>query len=208
MNELVLVALAWAAYGALHSWLASRGVKGWVSQRWPQIAPAYRLLYNLQALVLLALPFWVTQRLPGEPLWVWPGWISWPVAAGVAAAFLWSLRWYDGAAFLGLRQWRSKRDSEGEALAISPLHRYVRHPWYALGLLFIWTRDLNAAWLTAAAVVSLYLVVGSRLEEGRLIGLYGEAYRRYRKRVPGLIPVPGRNLSEKEAEELLKLADG
>ena len=202
LGELLPVAVAWAGYGALHSWLASRSMKRWVVARWPRVLPAYRLLYNLLAVALLALPLWLTRQASGEPLWIWPAWISWPVAIGVAAAFLWSLRWYDGAAFLGLRQWRTRQEGENEALVISPLHRHVRHPWYALGLLFIWTRDLDAAWLTTAVVVSLYLVVGSRLEEGRLIDLYGDVYRRYRQRVPGLIPLPGRSLTPQEAADL------
>jgi protein-S-isoprenylcysteine O-methyltransferase Ste14 len=82
----------------------------------------------------------------------------------------------------------------------------VRHPWYALGLLVLWTRDLNAAWLVAAIAITVYLLIGSRLEENKLIAFYGDAYRRYRRRVPGLVPLPGRSLSAREAGELQTLA--
>jgi protein-S-isoprenylcysteine O-methyltransferase Ste14 len=118
--------------------------------------------------------------------------------------YLWSLRWYDSGEFLGINQWRrhARETQDAEALTLSPLHRYVRHPWYALGLLLIWTRDLNAAWLLTATVVTVYVWVGSRLEEGKLIALHGEVYRRYRARVPALFPWPGRSLSAAEAQVL------
>ncbi len=206
MRELLTIAAAWLAYGLIHSWLAGTGVKAWVARQLPGWLPAYRLLYNLLAVVLLLPPLWLTYRHPGEPLWTWPVWVSWPAALLAVAGFLWTLRWYDMAAFLGLRQWRSRVATEQEGFVLSPLHRYVRHPWYSLGLLFIWTRDLNAAWLTAAVVVTLYLVFGSRLEEDKLIALYGDAYRRYRAQVPALLPLPGRHLSREEARALQREA--
>lgn len=204
MTALALIALAWLAYGALHSWLASVGTKQWIAARWPNVMPAYRLGFNLSATLLLLPTLWLTHRYSGEPLWVVPGWIAWPAAAVSLAGFAWSMKWYDGATFLGLRQWRDQvgPDAEREAFILSPLHRHVRHPWYALGLLLLWTRDLNAAWLVAAGAITLYLVIGSRLEENKLSALYGDAYQRYRKRVPGLIPVPGRSLSADEARAL------
>lgn len=208
MHELILIALAWLAYGALHSWLASLRCKQWVGARWPAALPAYRLGFNLGAALLLAPVLWLTHRYPGAPIWIVPGWIAWPAAAVSVAGFAWSMKWYDGATFLGLRQWRDAvgPDDEREAFRLSPLHRHVRHPWYALGLLLLWTRDLNAAWLAAAAAITLYLLIGSRLEENKLLALYGAAYERYRRRVPGLFPIPGRSLNADEAKELETLA--
>lgn len=206
MTDLAAIVLAWTLYGALHSWLAGESCKAWVARRWPRLRPAYRLLYNLLALLSLWLPLWLTARHPGAALWHWPGWIAWPAAVVAVAGYLWSLRWYDGLDFLGLRQWRQGGMATAEGLVLSPLHRHVRHPWYALGLLLLWTRDLNAAWLTSALVVTVYLLVGSWLEERKLLRLYGEAYRRYRQRVPALVPLPGRRLSAREAADLQELA--
>jgi len=88
-------------------------------------------------------------------LWRWQGALHWAsVAAALLAVlgFMRSLRYYDMREFLGLR-------THGPAtLRISPLHRHVRHPWYALALLLIWTRDMDAAWLVSCVCMTLYLV--------------------------------------------------
>jgi protein-S-isoprenylcysteine O-methyltransferase Ste14 len=208
MGELITIALAWLAYGALHSLAASLRVKGWVARHYPTFLPAYRLAYNLIATVLLLPPLALTWRLRGPLLWDVPAPVEWAGALLAVGGFAVSLRWYDGATFLGLRQWRDRvgPDAEAEAFTLSPLHRHVRHPWYTLGLLFLWTRDMDAAWLVTAASLTLYLVVGSRLEENKLIARYGEAYRRYRGQVPAFVPWPGRSLSPRQAKALEALA--
>lgn len=204
--QLAGIAAAWILYGALHSWLAGNDLKALVGRRWPGLMPAYRLFFNAAATVLLLPPLWLTWSYPGEALWHWPAWIAWPAAIAAIAGYLWSLSWYDGLDFLGIRQWRERRSAGDwrDRLAISPLHRYVRHPWYSLGLLFLWTRDLNAGWLVATLAITAYLVVGSRMEERKLIETFGEPYRRYRARVPALVPMPGHHLDREEAESLAR----
>jgi protein-S-isoprenylcysteine O-methyltransferase Ste14 len=208
MFDLGLIALAWLLYGLLHSWLASQTCKQGLARHWPAALPLYRIGFNVVATLLLLPPLWLTLAQGGEALWHWPAWISWPAAGLAVAGLVWSLRDYDGGEFLGINQWRRHacETEDREALTLSALHRHVRHPWYALGLLLLWTRDLNAAWLVTAAVVTLYVWLGSRLEESKLIALHGDAYRRYRERVPALFPWPGRTLSRDEAGELEELA--
>ena len=45
----------------------------------------------------------------------------------------------------------------------------------------------------------------SYIEEHKLVRYYGEVYRRYRRQVPGLIPLPWRRLTEDQARELMDL---
>lgn len=199
--RLAAIVIAWALFGLIHSALAATPVRQRLIRRWPGLRPVYRLLYNILAALLLIPPLALTWLYSGKALWHWPAWFEWGVFLLVAAGFLFTMRWYDGLDFIGLRQWRQRRSPTecGEAFILSPLHRHVRHPWYSMGLLYLWTRDLNAAWLAAAGTITLYIVIGSRLEERKLVESFGEPYRRYLERVPGLVPLPWRHLSREEA---------
>ena len=75
----------------------------------------------------------------------------------------------------------------------------MRHPWYSFGLVIVWTRDMNEAMLVSAIAITAYFVIGSRFEERKLIAVHGEAYRRYRQRVPALVPLPWKYLGSDEA---------
>lgn len=207
LMEVLLLGGAWIAYFAIHSLVASLGLKRRVATRWPALMPAYRLLFNALALLLLLPPVALLYHLKGEYLWQWVGLGSW-LANGLALlallGFVWSLRYYDGMEFFGLRQWREGARSveDQESFRISPLHRFVRHPWYALALVLIWTRSMDPALLLTAVLISLYFVIGSRLEERKLVEYHGEVYRYYQDQVPPLVPRPWRYLSKAGAMAL------
>ena len=170
---------------------------------------AYRLCYNLLALLLIIPPLWLTFMLPGPLLWQWNG-PAWWIANGLAvlalAGVFWSLRDYDGSEFLGTRQWRERERAveDQEGFHISPLHRFVRHPWYSLSLILVWTRDMDLPFFITAILITLYFIVGSRLEERKLIVYHGDKYLRYRKLVPALVPLPWRYLNSRRYNELQK----
>ncbi len=203
-----LLAAAWVLYFIIHSALASLRLKRWVAEHWTAAMPLYRLGYNLLAVVLLIGPVGLLWADPGPPLWTRSHWIRWSadlLALAAVAGFVVSLRYYDGAEFLGLRQLRehSRRVEDLERFRLSPFHRYVRHPWYFFGLVIVWTRDMTAGWLLTCVLVTLYFWLGSRLEERKLIAYHGEVYRRYRRLVPALVPLPWRRLSRRDCEALL-----
>jgi len=212
-SHLILLAISWTVYAAVHSLLASTRVKRAFQRRFPRHYRGYRLTYNLLAGVLLIPPLWLLAGYTGEPLWRWPvplNWLADLAALLAVAGFGWSLRYYDSGEFLGTRQLASSHlpVQDQAPLTLSPLHRWVRHPWYFLGLVILWTREMNAALLLTAVMLSLYLVIGSRLEDTKLIAIYGDAYRRYRDRVPGLLPVPWRYLSRAEAADIQQQSAG
>lgn len=208
--QLFLIFLAWSGYGLIHSALASVGAKQWVVDHAPRWMPAYRLGFNLLALLFLFPPLYLSFSYRGPPLLVWHGawaWLAHGLTLTAVAGFIWSLRYYDTAEFLGLRQWRERegRIEDQEHLRISPLHRFVRHPWYSLGLVILWSRDLNAAMLLSNLVISVYFLLGSRLEERKLLRYHGRAYEVYRQRVPALIPSPRRFLDRETARKILEM---
>ena len=207
--KLLFLACGWLAYAGLHSLLAALAVKAWVTRCWPVVAPYYRLAYNAFAGVALLPLLWAIYALPGEPLWRWNGpwaWLANGIALAALVGFVLSSRHYDMDEFLGLKPWREQRHDavEHDGLYISPFHRHVRHPWYSFGLLLIWTRDMNAPFLVSAVAMTLYFVIGSRLEERKLVAHFGATYREYCRRVPGLIPLPGKCLTALEADDLMR----
>ena len=212
-QEMGILTLLWSAYFVVHSALAALSVKRAVGHRWPRLMPFYRLAFNLIALLTLVPIAVFVWRADSPLLWAWTGNAAW-LANGFALAALASVVFthgaYDARLFVGWRQWQTGRREidAGERFGLSPYHRYVRHPWYFIGLVLIWTRDMNALSLASAVVLTLYLIVGSRREEMKLVQAYGESYRRYMACVPGLLPRPWPSISAAEADHLMHLADG
>jgi len=210
-NTLIPLTIGSVAYFILHSLLASLRMKRFVQQRFPAALPAYRLLFNALSIVLLLPLLWLVHRDPGPLLWAWQGpwrWLAMALTVLAVGGFVWATRAYDMSVFLGLRQWRERRQKmeDPEALHISSFHRFVRHPWYFLALLILWSRDQHLNQTVFYALATAYLVIGSRLEERKLVHQYGDAYRSYQRKVPALIPLPWRWLRAGEADELVRRA--
>ena len=85
-------------------------------------------------------------------------------------------------------------DAEDEPLVTGGLHRWVRHPIYTAAFMILWGLVRDPLSLATACWGSLYLIIGTRLEESKLSRRYGEDYRRYQGRVPAFVPWRGRPL--------------
>lgn len=199
---MTLLLAYWVAYFALHSILASLWMKGKVASKWPGIMPGYRLTYNMIAVVLLLPAAWLLWGHEWPVLWTFEGFwriVAWSLKALAVLCFAFSLKYYDMSQFLG-----TKPEEAGTGFAISPFHRFVRHPWYFLALVIIWTSSMNSGQFATDVMVTLYFIIGSRHEERMLIESLGDQYLEYRKRVPGLIPIPWKYLKAGEARTLVK----
>ncbi len=188
----VMVFFAVALYGLIHSFLASlwfkERFKGWVgasNHRW------YRLAYNIFAMLsllpLLALP----ATLPDRPLYMIPSpWIYFSIAGQLLAVAILVVGLFQTGvwSFLGFRQLFTS-GSEPPRMVVSGLYRYVRHPLYTAGLLFIWLNPVMTMNLLALILgLTGYLIVGAMVEERKLKEEFGEAYARYQASTPMLIP--------------------
>ena len=128
-TQIASLVLCWLAYAALHSVLASLWFKRVVAARWPRLAPAYRLGFNLLAVLLLVPPLWLTFAWRGPLLWSWDGgwaWLANALALAAVAGFLWSTRYYDMGVFYGSTQWRTRERAAEDpgGLALSPLRAF------------------------------------------------------------------------------------
>lgn len=201
----LLQLILWGVYFFLHSLLATPAVKAAFARRWPARAARYPFYYSLLAVVLLLPVASLVSAVPGPVLWRWSGILGWlpntlAVLALVAA-------WYAGRGY-NLGRYLGVRDAAGnDTLFLGLLQRHVRHPWYALGLLVLWTRNMDLGTLVSALAITAYVVIGSRREERKLLATYGQAYRDYMARVPALLPRPGHSLTGAEAAHLMAEAN-
>ena len=69
---------------------------------------------------------------------------------------------------------------------------WVRHPLYFFSLVLIWTAPvISSDRLLFNALWTIWIVLGSYLEEKDLVAEFGERYRNYQKTVPMLLPWRG-----------------
>jgi len=70
-------------------------------------------------------------------------------------------------------------------------YRYVRHPLYFFALLMIWAYpDLTADRLLFNCAWTIWIVIGTVLEERDLVDEFGEQYQKYQQQTPMLVPNP------------------
>jgi protein-S-isoprenylcysteine O-methyltransferase Ste14 len=183
-----LYALLWLGFCAGHSLLAGRRGHRLLA---PLAGRRPRLAYNLVAVVHLAV-IWALGRFvlarEAEPFAL-PAWVHALQLAAVAVAvwLFWAGgRRYDLARFLGIRP--EAPEASPEPLVTDGIQGRVRHPLYTAGYLALAASVRDPFSLATAVWASAYLAVGTWIEERRLLGIYGEAYRAYRRRVPAVVP--------------------
>ena len=191
----VLIVL-WSGWCAVHSLLITAGVQRWFRQRGGLFSGAYRLGYVCFSVLSLLALLWYTARLPQQQIVLSAGLIA-PLQGLLflyaAIMFVGGLRAYNLSLFLGLRQWRNYRAGQPQSgeppLCTDGILGLVRHPWYSGGIAFLWSLPgLTDVTLITRTILSVYLVIGTLLEERKLRQSLGPAYKEYCHRVPMLVP--------------------
>ena len=176
-----------------HSGMARRGFKQWWTNIVPE--PIERSTYVLFTNAVLILLFWQWRPLTN---------VVWQVEAAWGQYVLWGLfglGWtlvlvatfmISHAHLFGLQQVREH--VQGEELSspefqVTGLYHYVRHPLNLGFLIAFWaTPEMTVGHLVFAVATTGYIFVAMVLEEQDLIARFGERYRRYRERVPMIVP--------------------
>ncbi|MEK6476114.1 isoprenylcysteine carboxylmethyltransferase family protein [Catalinimonas sp. 4WD22] len=189
----LILILLWMVYFALHSVLATNQVKDFLKNKMGRSARYYRLLYNIFA-ILSILPVLLYNALISTKVLIpadWKDIVSFLGLAlstyGVIIVRL-AFRQYSFKEFLGLKQLKNDED---ESLNTEGILGAVRHPLYFGGLLIIigfWLFAPSLANLITVIMLILYILVGIRFEERKLVAQYGEAYKKYQEEVPMLFP--------------------
>ena len=102
-------------------------------------------------------------------------------------------RQYDMSTFLGLKQIKESVNhnlinATGQ-LNSNGILSVVRHPFYAAIFPLIWATNLDVTFLIVNCILSIYVIIGTLLEEQKLVNEFGDEYKVYQRRVSMLFPM-------------------
>ncbi|MCC7106842.1 MAG: isoprenylcysteine carboxylmethyltransferase family protein [Chloroflexi bacterium] len=132
-----------------------------------------------------------------NPAWVgWvrmelPLWLRW-TAAAVAASMIPAIYWLFSS--IGRNISPSHTTREGHQLVTTGPYRYIRHPLYVFGTLFLLSIAVMSAlwWLLVGFGLPLAVLIRrTSLEEEHLVGRFGDEYRAYMARTGRFWPKLG-----------------
>jgi methanethiol S-methyltransferase len=191
MDTLILIG-TFAVWGIVHSLLASLAAKDFFRKTLGDaFMRAYRLGYNIFSALSLLPILWLMWILPNCIIYIIPA--SWQylmlAGQGIAAfLLLYGVLQTDPFSFVGLRQLVESESTPG-TLVTGGLYRFVRHPLYSAGLLFLWlTTTLTINQLTVYVCATIYIFVGAYFEERKLLREFGAAYAEYKSLTPMIVP--------------------
>jgi protein-S-isoprenylcysteine O-methyltransferase Ste14 len=197
-QDYIVLSLLWIAYCVVHSALISIKVMDFLKRVLGAKYRFYRLFFNTFSVGTL-IPLLIyshSARWSTELLFAWKGYmglIQYGMIALGAILLLTGARHYSVFQFLGIKQIMQERS--GGAMTVSGefdssgILGVIRHPWY-LGVFFLlWASDITLRGLLTNMVLSSYLVIGTILEERKLVLEFGDKYKEYQRQVSMFIPI-------------------
>jgi len=181
-----------------HSWMVRRSFKQWLAGIIPKhyLEAVYAIASGIALLAVVVL--WQDSRQI-----IWQATNGWWLAMRVIfllalAAGVWGGLSLQGFDSFGLRPIRRRFRPERlrpPVLVVQGAYRWVRHPLYFVMLLMIWSYPvLTIDRLLFNMLWTLWIVIGTVLEERDLAADFGNDYCEYQRNVPMLLPtrIPGR----------------
>lgn len=180
--------LLWILYYFLHSLMASNWAKKLVTGK-KNLTRFYRLTYNVISFVGLVLLWIFSESQSGKPLFeigLKPLWLG-LIIVSILLMYI-AFKPYSTAEFLGFDTLRNPEifNKPGK-LSVQGMNKWVRHPLYVTGALALIGYLLLNPHLNRIVYVGIslaYMWIGSRLEEKKLIDLYGTPYQEYLDKTP------------------------
>ncbi|MEO6188120.1 MAG: isoprenylcysteine carboxylmethyltransferase family protein [Ginsengibacter sp.] len=191
ITQHLALAFFWISYCVIHSFLAATKCKLVLKETMGTFFRYYRLLYTIFAAFTLALLLYFqysfeSPRLFQSPVMKYIA-LFFLVIPGLVIMLISIYKYFkllSGIQTLFI----AKPTSE---LKVENIHKYMRHPLYFGTLLFTWGLFFIFPLLSnliAVISITLYTVIGIKLEEKKLVKEFGILYRDYQQSVPMLVP--------------------
>ena len=195
-KDYLFIAFLWAAYCTLHSYLISIAFTNLMMRKLKKYYAFYRIFYVLLSFVLLIPLINYSGQIDDKVIIVYSHAMSvvrYALAWGSVGMFAWAFFFnYNALSFFGIRQIlnlnKEKDKSADGELKRNGLLGVMRHPMYFALLLFLWCHTFRMLDIIVNIVLTIYIIIGTRLEERKLILEFGETYIGYKDEVPMLIP--------------------
>ena len=187
--------LGWVVWCTLHSALISLPVTEYLKRKLGERFRFYRLFYNAFSLATLIPLLRYSASVRQEPIFRWEGAlgiIPYLLLVTGIGLFIIGGRNYSLFQFLGISQ--IKRGAGNHSMSaynsfvVSGIQRMIRHPWYLGGIMIVWSGDLSLSTILTNLVISSYFVIGTILEERKMVREFGESYREYQRNVSMFFP--------------------
>ena len=189
---LAFLAIAWCV---LHSTMISASVLEYFKKYLADGFSYYRIFFNFIAIATLIPVALFAYSIPTIAIFHWNGYmrVIQVLLLGISVLlFFLGGRHYDIGQVSGIKQIKegtsNKAITDTGELDTSGVLSITRHPWYLASILLIWARQLDVTAITLNVIFTSYLIVGTCLEEKKLISEFGEKYAAYQNRVSMLIP--------------------
>jgi protein-S-isoprenylcysteine O-methyltransferase Ste14 len=112
---------------------------------------------------------------------------------GSLLMFFWAFFFnYDSLSFFGIRQimnyGKTKNTNPSVGIKKNGLLGVIRHPMYLCLIIYIWCQTFRMLDIIVNVILTVYVIIGTILEEKKLILEFGDYYKKYQQEVPMLIP--------------------
>ncbi len=190
------VVFLWMAYCTLHSFLISIRFTTLMMRLLKNYYAFYRIFYVVISIVLLIPLIRYTNEWESPTIVSYEAplsFVRYVLLAGSVLLFFRAFFFdYDSLSFFGIRQAlnyaKPMASSKPGELRQNGLLGIVRHPMYSALLIYLWCQTFRIIDLVINTLLTLYILIGTWLEERKLILEFGEAYIRYQRQVPMLVP--------------------
>lgn len=191
-----MLTLIWGGYCVLHSFLISISFTNVMTRLLKRYYAFYRLFYVIISTVLLVLIINYPTQLDDKIIITYePPWSIIRIILVIGSLLMFFRAFffdYDALSFFGFRQIQNfikgDRNSFPVEIKKGGLLGITRHPMYLALIIFLWSQIFTMADLVVNFLLTVYVIIGTKLEEKKLVIEFGDAYVKYQQEVPMLIP--------------------